>query len=361
MATNGATRIFAGAGHGEGNTRGKYRGGLYRRSPGDGGWEAVKNGLPEGVEVRAIAVHPRDSSVIFAGTQDGPYRSTDGGNRWERLDFPDRNVVIWTLAVHPTRPRIVYAGAAPVALYRSEDGGDTWRKVPRAVSPAHCERSGFDTRTIRITFDPNAPDDVYAALEVSGVIASRDAGETWSDLSASLIELANAHPHLQSSVGGRHCGHCEGMLDSHALAISAAAPGTAFLAIRMGLFRSDDRGATWRDTDIGRFSSPLKYCRDVIVSPHDPRVMYAALSQAAFSTAGSLYRSDDVARTWQRIDHGVKPESTVMAVAVHPADPGRIYCATRGGQVIGTEDSGKSWTDHRLPGGVHDVYAVACV
>jgi putative hemolysin len=50
-----------------------------------------------------------------------------------------------------------------------------------------------------------------------------------------------------------------------------------------------------------------------------------------------------------------------MAVAVHPADPGRIYCATRGGQVIGTEDSGKSWTDHRLPGGVHDVYAVACV
>jgi hypothetical protein len=62
------------------------------------------------------------------------------------------------------------------------------------------------------------------ALEVSGVIRSRDAGETWSDMSASLIKLAE-QPHLQSSVGGRHCGHCEGMLDSHALAISAAAPG----------------------------------------------------------------------------------------------------------------------------------------
>jgi hypothetical protein len=86
----------------------------------------------------------------------------------------------------------------------------------------------------------------------------------------------------------------------------------------MGLFRSDDRGATWYDTDIGRFSSPLKYCRDVIVSPHDPKVMYAALSQAAFSTAGSLYRSDDVAQSWRRIDHGVKAESTVMALSAHP-------------------------------------------
>ena len=361
MATNGVTRIFAGAGHGEGGTRGKYRGGLYRRSPGDGGWQALTNGLPDGVEVRTLVVHPRDSSMIYAGTQDGPYRSTDGGERWERLGFPDRGTVIWTMAVHPTRPNVVYAGAAPVALYVSEDGGDNWRRVPNAVSPAHCERAGFDTRTIRIAFDPGKPDDLYVALEVSGVIASRDAGETWSDLSGTLIKLANEQPHLQSSVGGRHCGHCEGMLDSHALAITPAAPGTAFLAIRMGLFRSDDRGATWYDTAIGRFSSPLKYCRDVIVSPHDPRVMYAALSQAAFSTAGSLYRTDDVGGTWRRIDHGVKAESTVMAVCVHPTDPARVYCVTRGGQVLGTEDAGKSWTDHRLPDGVHDVYAVACI
>ena len=244
--------------------------------------------------------------MIYVGTQDGPYRTTDGGDHWERLGFPDRGAVIWSLAIHPTRPNVMYAGTAPVALYRSEDGGDTWKKLPQAKSPAHCEREGFDTRTIRITVDPSRPDDVYAALEVSGVIRSSDAGETWTDMSASLIKHAEK-PHLKSSVGGRHCGDCEGMLDSHALAISAAAPGTAFLAIRMGLFRSDDRGATWYDTEIGRFS-PLTYCRDVIVSPHDPRVMYACLSQAAFSTAGSLYRSDDLGQTWQRIDRGVKAE-----------------------------------------------------
>ena len=358
MSGDAATRIFAGAGHGEGATRNMYRGGLFRRHPGDQGWEVISRGLPENVEVRSIAVHPRDPDVMYVGTQDGPYRSVDGGNRWQRVGFPDRGAVIWTLAVHPTRPNVLYAGAAPVALYRSEDHGDTWHRIPGAESPAHCERAGFDTRTIRITVDPSEPDTIYAALEVSGVIRSTDAGETWSDMSASLFRLAE-QPHLKSNVGGRHCGHCEGMLDSHALAVSAAAPGTPFLAVRMGVFRSRDRGATWHDLEIGRYS-PLTYCRDIIVSPHDPRVMFACLSQAAFSTAGSLYRSDDLAQTWRRIDHRVAAESTVMAVCVHPADPARIYCVTRGGQVLGTEDSGATWTDHRLPAGVHDVYAIAC-
>ena len=356
---HGTTRIFAGAGHGEGATRNKYRGGLFRRLAGEGDWQRSGNGLPTDVEVRTIAVHPRHPDIIFVGTQDGPFRSTDGGERWERLGFPDRGTVSWTISVHPTRPKVIYAGAAPVALYRSEDGGDNWHKLPQAQSPAHCEREGFDTRTIRITVDPSRPDDLYLALEVSGVIRSADGGETWTDMSASLFELAE-QPHLKSNVGGRHCGHCEGMLDSHALAISPAAPGTAFLALRMGLFRSDNRGETWYDADIGCHSA-LKYCRDVLVSPHDPRVMYACLSQAAFSTAGSLYRSDDLAQTWRRIDHGVNPESTVMAVCTHPQDPARIYAVTRGGQVIGTEDTGATWRDYRLPDGVHDVYAVACI
>ena len=359
MATNGKTRIFAGAGSGEGKTKGMYRSGLFRRSPGAGEWQAVAGGLPDNIEVRTIAVHPQNSNIIFVGTQDGSYRSTDGGVTWTKPNFPDRNAVIWTMSVHPTKPNIIYAGAAPVALYRSLDGGDNWHKIPQAKSPAHCVRDGFDTRTIRITVDPCRPDDLYVALEVSGVIRSSDAGETWSDMSGTLFELAE-QPHLKSSIGGRHCGHCEGMLDSHALVVSAAAPGTAFLAVRMGIFRSDDRGATWHDINVGRFS-PLTYCRDVIVSPHDPRVMYAALSQAAFSTAGSLYRSDDMAQTWKRIDHGVQAESTVMSVSTHPADPARVYCATRSGQVIGTEDNGASWTDYRLPQGVQDVYAVACV
>ena len=87
------------------------------------------------------------------------------------------------------------------------------------------------------------------------------------------------------------------------------------------------------------------YCHDVIVSAHDPRVLYTCLSPAAFSTDGSLYRSHDLGATWRRIDHGVKAGSTLMAVSEHPADPARLCCVTRGGQVFGTEDGGESWRD----------------
>ncbi len=359
MTGNGKTRIFAGAANTKTRAGIQLRGGLFRRSPGDSEWQALSKGLPENVEARAFAVHPQNPDVIYAGTQDGPYRSVDGGDQWEKLGFPDRNAVIWTISIHPTRPNILYCGTAPVVLYRSLDGGDNWHKLPNAICPMHCEREGFETRTVRITADPSRPDDVYAALEVSGVLRSSDGGESWTDMSAELFKFAE-QPRYQSDIGGRHCGHCEGMLDSHALAISPALPGTAFFANRMGLFRSDDRGAHWQDTEIGRFS-PLTYCRDVIVSPHDARVMYTCLSPAAFSKEGSLYRSDDLAQTWKRIDHGITCETTLMSVFVHVRDAAQVYCVTRAGQVFGTADAGGSWSEYRLPEGVHDVYAVACV
>jgi photosystem II stability/assembly factor-like uncharacterized protein len=132
-----------------------------------------------------------------------------------------------------------------------------------------------------------------------------------------------------------------------------------FLANRMGLFRSGDKGQTWKDMEIGRFS-PLTYGRDIRVSPLDPKVMYACLSPAARSTDGAIYRSDDVGETWKRFDHGIKAEATMMGVALHPKDPSQVFGVSRFGQVFGTQDGGKSWSEHRLPEGVRDVYAVAC-
>jgi photosystem II stability/assembly factor-like uncharacterized protein len=248
----------------------------------------------------------------------------------------------------------MYAGTAPVALYRSEDGGDTWKKLRGAQSPGHCNMGeGFPTRTTRIAIDPARPDDLYAALEVSGMIGSTDGGETWKDLSSPLIKLSE-QPHLKSRIVSDT--ESEGMLDSHAVAVSS---GHVFLAVRMGLFQSDDRGAAWRDMEIGRFS-PLVYCRDVIVSPQDSRVLYACLSPAARSTDGSVYRSEDVGQTWRRFDHDVKANATMMKVSAHPSDAAKVYCVSRCGQVFGTEDSGDTWREYRLPSDVQDVYAVAC-
>lgn len=352
MATQPSTRIFAAAGHWP--ERG-FQGGIFRALSDDSAWEKLENGLPDTVEAHALAVHPRAPDVIYAGTQDGPYRSLDGGGKWERLGFPKRGAMVWSLAFHPARPDVMYCGTAPARLYRSEDHGDNWRELRAARSPEHCVM-GFPTRAVSIAVDENRPDDVYAALEVSGVIRSTDGGERWTDLSQPLIALS-AHPHLKSRIGSDR--DSEGMLDSHAIVVSGAQPAAPILAVRMGLFRSADGGQSWRDMEIGRHS-PLTYCRDVVVSPDDPRVLYACLSPAARSTDGSLYRSSDLGKTWRRFDHGIRAKGTMMAVAVHPRDAAKVYCISRCGQVFGTEDAGRSWREYALPERVCDAYKVIC-
>ena len=350
MASADISYVFVGAAQLTGGTLG----GLFRQRVGDDRWERLTKGLPDPAMIHAITVHPADPRVIFAGTQDGPYRSDDGGDNFRRPEFP-RDLQVWSITVHPTQPRVVYAGTSPVGVFRSEDGGDTWRRLPNAVQPERLKMS-FACRVMRIAIAPGPSDEVYAALEVGGAMRSLDGGESWMDCSGDLVGLAE-RPHLKSRI--QSDSETEGMLDAHALAVSSAAPGHVFLAVRMGLFQSDDRGKSWRDMEIGRFS-PLTYGRDIRVSPHDPRALYACLSPAARSQDGSLYRSTDLGRTWSHLDHGVKAEATMMALALHPRDPEQVYCVSRCAQVFGTQDGGTTWRESRLPEGVNDVYALAC-
>jgi len=354
MADGAKSYVYAGAAQWTGKMTDRP-GGLFRRAVGTDRWEALTKGLPEGAQIRAIAIHPENPQIIYAGTQDGPYRSTDRGESWKKLAFPDPAMVVWSIIFHPKNPNTLYAGAAPAAVYRSDNGGDTWRRLRNAKQPERIQM-GFDTRVIRMAIDPTRPDEVYAGLEVGGVMRSLDGGETWADCSKDLLRLAEL-PKLKSKIGSED--ENEGMLDTHSLAMSAAAPGTVFLAVRMGLFRSPDGGTSWNDMEIGRFS-PLTYARDVQVAPQNARVMYACLSPAARSEDGSLYRSDDLGQTWKRFDHGTKPDSTMMMLALNRRNPDQVYCASRSGQVFGTQDGGKTWSEHRLPAGIQDVYAVAC-
>lgn len=91
-----------------------------------------------------------------------------------------------------------------------------------------------------------------------------------------------------------------------------------------------------------------------------PAVLYAAFSDQAVGTQGSLYRSQDGGGSWARFDHGMDFASTLMKISASRADPNRIACAARKGQVLATADGGESWLDLSLPDGVRDVYALAC-
>src|SRR6478735_6044142 len=106
--------VFAGAGEWNGAPKGAPTHGLYGLDLDTRQWSRVGGGLPEDIEVRDFAVHPSRSGVIFAGSQLGPLRSTDAGTTWQVLPLPEPVVaeerVVWSIAIHPTRPNTVVAG-----------------------------------------------------------------------------------------------------------------------------------------------------------------------------------------------------------------------------------------------------------
>jgi photosystem II stability/assembly factor-like uncharacterized protein len=111
--------------------------------------------------------------------------------------------------------------------------------------------------------------------------------------------------------------------------------------------------------EMGRFS-PTTYGRDIKISPQDPKTMYAALSVAASSHDGGLYRTTDGGESWKRFDK-VQVHGTIMSVAVHQTDPNQVYIGARyDGEVFGTTDGGEHWQAIPLPGEVQHIYSVAC-
>ena len=325
--------------------------GVFCRPDGSATWTHVLDDL----EAYTVLVHPKDPATVFAGTSDGVWRSSDQGKSFQRMQFPDAGKQVWSFLVDAGNPDLVYAGGSPIDLYRSEDRGATWRKLPNPQVPERC-KAPFAARVMRLAQHPSRPGEIYAALEVAGVIRSADGGETWEDCSEDLIRLSNL-PHLRSKIVSDS--FAEGMLDGHAIITTPADPDAVTIAVRMGLFRSADQGKTWQDLEVGRFS-PVTYGRDIRVSPADPNTLNAALSVAAASHDGGLYRSTDAGKTWRRFDK-VQVHGTIMSVALHPRDPRTVYLGARyDGEIYGTEDGGETWQSARLPHGVKDIYAVAC-
>ena len=325
--------------------------GVFRRAGREGAWQHVLDRH----ECYTVVVHPTDPAVVFAGTADGVWRSTDRGASFARTSFPDAGRQIWSFLVAEENPDLVYAGASPIGVYRSRDRGASWEKLADPGIAEHCQ-GPFAPRVMRMVQRPGRPGDIYAALEISGAMHTRDGGETWQDLSGDLIRLSE-QPHLRSKIVSDT--FAEGMLDGHAITISPADPDAVVIAVRMGLFRTRDGGRSWQDMEIGRFS-PTTYGRDVKVSPQDQRTLYAALSVAAASHDGGLYQSRDGGATWARFDK-VQVHGTIMSIGLHARDAKQVYLGARyNGEVFGTSDGGETWQAMPLPGSVKDIYCVAC-
>ena len=304
-----------------------------------GSWESITAGLPRAAQIRTIAVHPQDPETVFVGTQHGPFRSKDGGQRFQRLDFKETFMVVWSFLFDPVDPDVVYLGTAPAEVYRSEDCGDTWESL-HIKQGSHVVTMDFPTRLIAMAVDPADTSLIYAALEVGGVIRSDDGGVTWQDCKEGLAPD-------------------DGRLDLHGLAVSPAQPNSVYITTRTGPWFSSNRGDLWEFFDMGGVS-PITYTRDMKFAPHDPNMIYVAMGRAAVSQTGQLWRSPDLMKTWERLDRGIEAHSTMMSVDINRSHPEQVFCATRKGEVFGSLDDGATWTAYPLPDHVEEVRSVAC-
>ena len=125
----------------------------------------------------------------------------------------------------PGDTSVMYLGTAPGEIYRSVNGGDSWQKLSATMGSNECAMA-FPTRVIALAADPNFPDEIYAALEVAGVIRSSDGGDTWEEITGSLA-------------------FNEDTLDLHGVQCTTASPHTVFITTRQGHFIGPERGREW--------------------------------------------------------------------------------------------------------------------
>jgi photosystem II stability/assembly factor-like uncharacterized protein len=321
--------------------------GLYRKVVGAGGaggagnggeWTQLTAGLTPGAQVRALTIHPRHPEVVYAGTQRGVYKSTDRGDAWQRTGLPEGRV-IWSIAFHPLDPGVLYAGTEGSELWESRDGGESWTYLSTPTNPDTIEAS-WSPRIMSISVDPSRPETIYVAIEIGGVMRSDDAGRTWQVVTGGFVGDVD-------------------LMDLHAVAVGGKDAEAVFLSNRLGIWRSTNRGGDWENLHLER-ASPIVYSRGVRTAPDDPDTLYACVGGAFSSDDGGLMRSTDLGQTWQRIDKGIKGDSTTFGVTVNQQDPRQVFFVSRQGQVFGTWDGGESWTEDRLPQGVRDVASVAC-
>ena len=344
MTTNRRSYVYVGLA-GETAPGRPVKSGLYRMAAGDDRWELATHGLPDAPAIRAIATHPERPETIYVGTQDGPYRSDDHGDHWEKLDVPGHGLPVWSLAFDPRNAQVMYAGYENCEIYRSDDGGQRWCQLPVTVRfPEITVAAGSNPakRVLELAANPVNPDELYGAIEVGGVIRSLDGGEHWDNMSH-----------------GQYLN--DDTVDMHGVLVGRWRPGQVFAIGRAGLFSSADRGEHWACARLEALNpNGQTYCRDIRETPGDSKTIWVAGGANFQSDVGALFRSRDGGVSWARVDMGVKPKTTMFALVFDARQPSRMHCATSGGEVFSSEDGGQSWTTRLLPEGATQVYAMGC-
>ena len=318
---------------------------LYVGAAGGGVWKSVDGGTTFKPvfdkycqSIGAICIDPVRTKTVWVGTGeswtrnsvsvgDGVYKSTDGGDEWQKMGL-DSTERIARIAVDPQHPDTVYVAAtghlwdddAHRGVYRTRDGGKTWTRVLYGDAQTGCAD---------LVLDPKDPGTVYASMWTfrrkpwsfssggpkSGLFKSTDGGTTWR-------ELRNGLP--------------VGMLGRISLAVTPADPARVYAVVEAkesALYRSDDRGESWKKMNAGANITlrPFYFGRLVADPKNADRVYKPGLQ---------LSISDDGGKTFSGAAGSV--HSDMHALWINPINPEKMVVGCDGG-VYTSEDRGTHW------------------
>ncbi len=322
-------------------------GGLWKTTDGGDNWAPVTDGQLKSASVGAVAVSESNPDVVFIGMGetcirgnimpgDGVYKSTDAGRTWSHVGFANSDGIS-KIRIHPTNPDIVYVASfgkysvpsAERGVFKSTDGGKTWRKV--------LYRND-NTGAIDISIDRNNPNVLYAALweayrkeyqmssggPGSGLFKSTDGGETWTEIS-------------------RNKGLPDkGLLGRIGVSVSGANSNRVYALVENdsgGLFKSDDAGATWALVNSNRdIRQRAFYYTHVYADPKDQDVVYMQNT--------SMFRSKDAGKTTANIGNGTHGDHHDLWI--DPDNPAHLVVGNDGGGAVSTTTGGR-WTAQDYP------------
>ena len=319
-----------------------------------------------GWEVFHVKGSPADPNRIYAAQHTDWFgqviqRSDDGGRTWnpagnefayegdpgthlwyDGTPHPWEFKRVWHLEPGPSDPDTVYAGAEDAALFRSTDGGRSWRELAglrrHPTGPAwQPGAGGLCLHTILL--DPRDSARIYTAISAAGAFRSDDAGATWKPVNRGL-NSEGILPDPEAEVG-----HCV-----HRIAMHPARPEVLFMQKHWDVMRSEDAGESWREIS-GNLPSDFGF--PIEVHAHEPETVYVVPIKSDsqhYPPDGRLrvYRSRTGGGEWEALTDGLPQRDCYVnvlrdAMTVDTLDPCGVYFGTTGGQVYVSADAGDRW------------------
>ena len=277
-------------------------------------WEFAFRGVNAECRIWSLSAHPDEPGVVWAGSDQGILRQNPNG-RAERLPSPADAMQVWAFAQSPKDARTLLAGTNPGHLFRSDDGGATWRELPIDLVD-ECPIG--KPRITRIRFDPFDEDTFWVSAEIDAVHRTTDGGETWQ-----RCEAGFSFP------------------DIHDLAVVDDDGSRKLLAATaVGLYRSTDDGGSWQHRQL---DSPWQYTRGIKPRADRDGTVFLCNGDGPPGSCGRLLRSRDWGETWEDALLPEPTNSTPWTVAVHDADPKLLFACTNLGQMFRSTDGGEEW------------------